>query len=344
MSAPSAPTSSGRTRWPDVCAVMPAVNESRHLAHAVHSILDQDYPGRLDVVVAVGPSRDDTRAVADGLGAESSRVLVVDNPTGRTPAGLNAAIAATSHPVIVRVDAHGVLPADYVRTAVEVLESSGADNVGGLMAPEGTTPFESAVAWAMSSRWGIGDARFHVGGQAGEVDTVYLGTFTREVLQRLGGFDEGFVRAQDWELNHRIRLAGGRVWFSPDLRVTYRPRATPRALLHQFFTTGAWRFQVIRRYPETANVRYLTPPTVVVVLGAGTVVGLVGAVVGPPVLTVALLAPASYAAGVLGVTLVAARGLPAPARLRLPLVLCTMHLAWGAGFLREALGGRRSRG
>lgn len=320
--------------WPGVSVVVPVRNEERHLRGAVARILAQEYPGELEVVLAVGPSRDRTRAIAEEICAETEHVRVVDNPTGRTPAALNAAIAASSQPVVVRVDGHGLLPPGYVRTAVEVLQRTGADNVGGIMAPEGTTPFEQAVAVAMSSPIGIGGARFHVGGQEGPVDSVYLGVFRREVLERLGGFDESFVRAQDWELNHRIRQAGGTVWFTPELRVTYRPRSSVRALAEQFFRTGQWRRQVMARYPGTVSLRYLTPPVTTALIAVGTVVGVTGGLTGRRrARRLGLAMPAGYAVTVLGATAVEGRGLPARARAWLPVVLATMHLSWGAGFL-----------
>jgi succinoglycan biosynthesis protein ExoA len=317
--------------WPGVSVVMPVLNEERHLREAVLGILDQAYPGEMDVVLALGPSRDRTAQVAAELQREFPHVHVVENPTGRTPAGLNAAIAATRHPVVVRVDGHGRLPQGYVVTAVRVLQETGADNVGGMMVPEGTTPFEDAVARAMSSRLGIGGARFHVGGEPGPAETVYLGVFRREMLQRLGGFDESFVRAQDWELNHRIRSAGGLIWFSPDLRVTYRPRSSLKALATQFFRTGQWRRQVVRRYPDTASFRFLAPPAAVVAIGAGTLAG-VGGLVFPPFLW-GWAVPAGYAVAVLGATPVVAKGLPWPAKAWFPVVVATMHTCWGTGFL-----------
>ncbi len=217
-------------RPPGVAVVMPVLNESRHLRAAVRAILAQDYTGPMEVVLALGPSGDDTDKIAAELAGSDPRIRLVENPTGATPCGLNAAIEASTHEVVVRVDGHSMLPPDYVRTAVEVLVESGADNVGGIMAAEGVTPFEQAVARAMCSRLGIGGSRFHLGGQAGPAETVYLGVFRREILQRVGGFDPTLRRAQDWELNHRIRKAGGVVWFTPRLQVTYRPRADLRAL------------------------------------------------------------------------------------------------------------------
>lgn len=319
--------------WPPVSVIMPARNEERHLAAAVARVLDQDYPGGLEVVVALGPSTDRTEAVALSLAAADKRIRLVDNPDGRTPQGLNAAIKASRYDIVVRVDGHGLLSDRYISRAVEVLQETGAANVGGIMRAEGVTAFERAVARAMTSRLGIGAAPFHVGGEPGPADSVYLGTFRRDVLDRLGGYDEHFIRAQDWELNYRIRQAGETIWFTPDLAVTYRPRSTLRALAAQFFRSGQWRREVVRRYPETANRRYLAPPLVVAAIFVGTIAGVAALLGAPGWLAAGWLAPVGYAAGVLGASVVAGRGLRLRARLWLPAVLATIHLSWGVGFL-----------
>lgn len=301
-------------------------NEALHLAEAVRSVLEQDYPGALSVAVAVGPSTDGTEQVAADLAAEDPRVLCVDNPTGRTPAGLNAAVRATSSPVVVRVDGHAVLPPGYVRRGVELLEETGAVNVGGVMAAEGTTTFERAVAAAMSSPFGVGGGRFHYGGEPGPADTVYLGIFRREALERAGGYDEHFTRAQDWELNHRLRTHGGLVWFAPELRVTYRPRPTVRALARQYRDYGRWRRVVMRHHRDSVRWHYLVPPVTVLGLLAGAALVLLGQPVG-------WLAPAAYGAANLAASAVLGTKLRPAEAVRMPLVLATMHLCWGWGFL-----------
>lgn len=313
------------TAWPHVSVVMTVRNEAAHLAETLHAVLTQDYPGRLDVTVAVGPSGDGTGDVLRGL-ADDDRVTVVDNPAGITPTGLNAAIAASTGVVVVRVDGRAVIPPGYVRRAVELLDETGADNVGGIMGAEGETPFEQAVAAAMSSRFGTGDARFHYGGEPGPVDTVFLGAFRRSALDRVGGYDETLVRTQDSELNHRIRISGGTVWFSPELRVRYRPRGSLRALASQYFQYGRWRRVVARRHPDSLRWRQLVAPATVVGCAAGTAVGLSGRRWG-------WLAPGAYAAGVLVASAVTGRTLPTSVRVRLPAAFAAMHLPWGAGFL-----------
>ncbi|WP_245617232.1 glycosyltransferase family 2 protein [Knoellia subterranea] len=324
MSDPTGPHSDA-TAHPAVSVVMPVLNEGPHLEAAVAQVLAQDYPGEFEVVLALGPSTDDTDAVAARLAARDDRVRTVANPSGRTPSALNAAISASRHDIVVRVDGHAEIPADYLSTAVRTLAETGADNVGGIMQAVGRTDFERAVACAMRSRIGVGGGTFHLGGTAGPVDTVYLGAFRRSALDRVGGYDERYTRTQDWHLNLKLRQSGGTVWFTPDMAVTYRPRSTVGALARQYLQYGRWRRVVIREHPGTANARYLAAPTMVV---GTTAAAALGAVWAP-----ALVVPAAYAAGVTVGGLVISAGESLGTRLRTPVALATMHWAWGVGFL-----------
>ena len=326
---------------PAVSLVMPVRNEERHLAEAVRAVLSQDYPGDLELVLAVGPSHDQSDEISKRLAAADSRITVVPNPSGLIPSAVNAAVKASRYSVVARVDGHCLLPPGYLRTAVRALDETGADNVGGIMAAVGVTPFEQAVAWAMTSPAGVGASRFHTGGQPGPADTVYLGVYRRAAIEQVGGYDEAYQRAEDWEMNHRIRLAGGLIWFLPDLRVTYRPRASVRALALQYFHYGRWRRVVARQHAGTINRRYLAPPAAALAVAAGTLagaVGLAGLAAGsgggwPLIATAGFAVPLLYLAGILAVTGRAARGLPARVAVRLPVVLAVMHMCWGAGFL-----------
>lgn len=304
--------------------ILPVLNEEFHLAHAVNAILSQDYAGPMEVILAIGPSKDRTQIIAEELRAKDSRVVLVANPSGRTAAGLNLAIKESRYPVIVRVDGHAEIPENYISLAVEILNHSGAVNVGGVMGAVGVTKFERAVARAMRSPFGVGASRFHTGGQAGSVDTVYLGVFLRSALVAVGGFDERFTRAQDWELNYRLRQAGGIVYFDPRLHVTYRPRPSLKALSKQYFEYGRWRHVVIRRHQGTVNLRYLAPPFALL----GTVFSLIAGSIFSPL----WFAPAViYILFLLVASITISRNFNEI--LRLPLILLTMHMSWGAGYL-----------
>ncbi len=292
---------------PSVSVVVPAREATADLHRALAAIQDQTYENIVDIVVAAADP--ETARIAKD-------VTVVDNPAGTTPAGLNLAIASSQGKVVVRCDAQAKLPPDYVEIAVSILDETGADVVGGMQIPSGETKWERAIAGAMSSRFGAGDARYRIGGEPGAVETVYLGVFRRAALERVGGFDEDFVRNQDYELNHRIIRTGGTVWFDPRLRVEYRPRGSLRALARQYFGYGRGKRRFNRKHPGNLRSRQIAPVALIVALSAS---------VGLSVLeTSALLVPLGYAVSMLAVS---------SFNIRMALSLITMHLSWGLGYV-----------
>ena len=307
-----------------VSVILPVLNEENYLEAAISAILSQDYLGEFEVILALGPSRDQTSVIAENLRRSDARIILVDNPSGKTAAGLNLAIAKAKYPLIVRVDGHATSPSHYLTLATSLIHETGAVNVGGMMAAVGVTRFEKAVARAMRSPLGVGASAFHTGGKAGAADTVYLGAFRKSALQEVGGCDEKFTRAQDWELNFRLRSAGGLVYFDPRLQVEYRPRPRLRALAKQYLEYGRWRRAVSRRHSGTVNFRYLAPPTALLINLLSIFTGLlVSPIFLIPVISYSLLI-------IFGAVFI---GKSWSERLRLPAILSTMHMSWGLGFL-----------
>jgi glycosyltransferase involved in cell wall biosynthesis len=296
----------------NISFVMPVRDEEAYLQTAVESVYAQEVPGEMELVLAIAPSKDRTMQIAKELAVRFPGLQIVENPKGITPAALNLAIAKSKYEVVLRVDAHSELSPGYAKLALEVLNQTGAGNVGGMMVAKGKTDLQSAIAFAYNNRVGLGGGAFHVGGQAGPVETVYLGVFRKSVLGEVGGFSEVWIRGQDWELNQRIIKAGHQVWFDPRLQVGYYPRATFSELAKQFFKTGVWRGALTRQNPADSAVRYWVPPMLVASL-----------LFGLPLFAY-LMAIAFYS--------VFFTDLPTGQKLRLIAVLPTMHLSWGVGF------------
>ena len=311
---PTLPTWGQQLTNKTVSFVMPALNEEAYLEKAVESVLNQALPSyySLELIIALSKSRDKTARIAKKLEKQHEQVTVVSNKKGGTSAGLNLAIEQAIGEVIIRVDAHSELPVDYASLGIEILEQTKAANVGGKMLAVGQTDFEKAVAWAYGSRFGIGGGAFHVGGKAGPVDSVYLGIFDKKKLIEVGGFDEATVRGQDWELNLRLRQAGYTVWFDPRLEVTYRPRNSWLKLARQFYLTGKWRGKLARKGLQDQNLRYFAPPVLVFA-------------------SLFIFPIAIYLASIAVIALFAR--LDFGAKLRLFIVLPTMHYFWGLGFI-----------
>jgi glycosyltransferase involved in cell wall biosynthesis len=297
---------------PAVSLILPVLNEETHLRRCLHAIDGQTYPRIVEVLVADGGSTDRTRQVA----ASYPGVRVLDNPERVQAAGLNAALSQAAGEVVVRVDGHCVLSPDYVERCVAGLQATGAAMVGGMMVPvrEGGW-VQRAAAVAMSSRLGSGPARFHVGGSPGWVDTVYLGSYRTELARRIGGYDVAFVPNEDAEFAHRMREHGG-IWFDPSIRAGYVPRGSVAAVARQFVRYGRARATTVRRHPSSLSVRQLAAPL------------LVAGLLSPWRRWVAL----SYGTALTARASIELRRDP-PAAAGMLLVLPTMHLTWGLGFL-----------
>jgi len=325
---------------------MPVLNEARYLETAIATVLDQDYAGEKELILALGPSTDGTDAIVERLSAADPRITSVHNPETDIPVGLNLAIKASRFPIIVRVDAHSELEPGYTSRAVETLERTKAANVGGIMHARGKTAFQSAAARGYNSRFGLGGARYHGGGDEGPAESAYLGVFRREVLTEVGYFDESIRRGEDWELNLRIRAAGHSVWFDPALQVTYWPRESWTKLVRQFCATGIWRGELVRRYRGRNPWRFFVPPVLVLTVLASVVLGilqLTGVVSGWPsaVASLVYVGPAAYVLLVLVLAFIADRGSSFLDRWFFVVVLPTMHLSWGVGFILGLVRGAR---
>ena len=328
------------TEYPGVAYVMPVLNEADYLDEAVASILAQDYEGDKELVLALGPSTDETNLVAQRLAAQDSRITLVDNPQGRTPIALNLAIRNSTNPIVIRVDAHSELPASYTKQGIETLNRVGAHDVGGLMDARGRTALQRAIAAAYHSKFGFGGPAYHSGAPEGEAESAYLGIFRREVFEEVGYFDENMWRAQDWELCLRIRQAGHKVWFDPELKVGYYPRDNFPSLIKQSFASGTWRGEIARRFPEGKSLRHDLPPLLLAGIGVGIGSALIQPLAGErlpkPVnflLTLSKAIPVLYGA----CTLLAgfrAKGEGLKEKLLTAASFPAIHLPWAAGYIK----------
>lgn len=328
-----------------VSYVMPVLNEADYVESAIRSVLEQQYAGPVEIVLALGPSHDGTRQIVERLATADDRIRLVENPGMDIPIGLNLAIRACRYPYVIRVDAHTELANGYTSHGIDTLERTGAASVGGIMVATGRPGFQIAVARAYNSRFGLGGGAYHGGhAAAGPAESAYLGVMRADALAEVGGFDETLRRGEDWELNYRFRRLGKTVWLDPELRVKYWPRSTPSRLARQFFATGVWRAELVRRLGSRNPLRFFAPPVLVIVTAlaviaiplyaTGVLHGILGWIaalvyLGPLLYLLLLLSAASRSSG-------------GPAdRLRFMAAIAIMHFSWGTGFLRGIVRGAR---
>jgi succinoglycan biosynthesis protein ExoA len=245
---------------PFVTLAVPCLNEAHHIEACLDTIFHQEYPAdRFEVLVADGGSTDGTREILARAAAREPRLKVIDNPRRVQAAGLNEILAVARGEVIVRMDVHCEYASSYVRACVDVLERTGADNVGGAQRARAQTRFQKALCAALTSPLGIGGARYRDEKAEGFVDTVFLGAFKRRVFETVGLYDPAAITNEDAELNQRLRAAGGRVYLSRDVVVHYYPRTSLPALAKQYFKYGRGRARTVLKTRQWPGFRPILP-------------------------------------------------------------------------------------
>lgn len=337
--APVSSTELGTVRL--VSAIAPCRNERAAIDAFCACVLAQKLPPgwRMELLVADGMSDDGTRDTLAEWAGRTPCLKLIDNPGRIVSTGLNAALKQARGEVIVRLDIHTQFAPDYIAECLMALQRSGADNVGGPWVADGKGETGSAIAAAFQSRWVVGGARSRDTTYEGEVDTVYLGCWPRASFDRFGDFDEALVRNQDDEHNLRIRLGGGRIWQSGQIRSAYRPRDSLAALFMQQRQYGYWRPFVMKKHGQPGSVRQLIP----MVFVAACLVSVLALPWSWGPLAALMLAYGLYLAVVSVQTARQAHELSMISRL--PPVIAAYHVGYGIGTWQGVIdlaGGRRT--
>jgi succinoglycan biosynthesis protein ExoA len=305
-----------------VTVVVPARNEEDGIGECLRSILAQDHD-RLQVLVVDGRSEDGTRAAIDEAAGGDDRVEVLDNPQRTIPHALNVALQEARGRWLVRVDAHSTVPSGYVSRAVAHLRSGRWGGVGGRKDAVATTPAGKAIAVVLGSPLGVGGSLYHHGREMRPVDHIPFGAYPTALLEAIGGWDERMLANEDFELDHRLRLAGHELLFDPELRIAWRSRQSLGDLFGQYRRYGRGKALVALKHPGSLRVRHMAPP--LFVAGVALTPWLHRRAFGG--LTLA------YACFVGGASAALARRLEdRDARRYLPGVFPCMHLGYGMGF------------
>ncbi len=324
---------------PKVSIIVPCFNEQSTIRLLLESLCSQTYPrADMEVIIADGMSQDGTRDAIAAFQREYPElgVRVVDNPPRNIPSGLNRAIQASRGELIVRFDGHSKPYPDYVEKCVLAHEAGRGDNVGGVweIQPGASTWAAKSIAVAAAHPLGVGDAMYRLAASASEVDTVPFGSYRRDLVERIGGYNEALLTNEDYEFNVRIRKSNGRVWLDPAIRSVYFSRATFGELIRQYWRYGYWKLRMLRSFPGTVRWRQALPPLFVLSLIFLILVSFFY----PPawrllgvelILYFSVLLLAGFHAAIKHRKLYLLPGLP--------LAIAAMHISWGSGFLWSML-------
>ena len=325
----------GRKMTVEVSVIIPCYNEEATIGLVLDALYHQTFPrDRFEVVIADGMSSDATRSVISEfhLNHPGLYITVVDNVARTIPSGLNLAIRNSSGRYIIRLDAHSIPDHVYITTCVELLNAGAGDNVGGMwiIKPGGEDWQARSIAEAATHPLAVGDARYRLGGEAQAVETVPFGAYRRDLISKIGGYNEALLTNEDYEFNVRIRQAGGVIWFDPKLWTTYIARSNFRELARQYWRYGYWKARMIKNYPSTLRWRQLLPPSFVLSI---LVLFLVGILVPYAWILLAIEIGVYLLVLLLVGTIGSIQKKSVGFALGLPVAISTMHVSWGTAFL-----------
>jgi succinoglycan biosynthesis protein ExoA len=322
----------------DVSVLVPVRDEARVIGETAQSILAQRFDGAVEFLMIDGGSRDGTRAIIEGLAQRDQRVTILDNPRGDLASALRIGLEAARGEFVAKFDAHTHFPMSYLQCGVDRLRRGDVNWVSGPAIPTGTNRFSRLVALALGTRLGVGGSRkwsspdpHALDGVEKDLDTgVFSGIWRRSVLERLGGWQQGWPVNEDSELASRFIAAGERIVCLPSMGAHYIPRESVQGLSRQYFRYGYYRVKTARHHPASMRPSHLAPP---LLLGA-TALSFLG---GRRMRTCMRLGPAAYLILQAVVCARVARTRGSRDAVLLPAVLTTMHASFGAGYLAGCL-------
>jgi glycosyltransferase involved in cell wall biosynthesis len=321
---------------PRISIVIPTHNEEDYILECLDSLVDQFVIQNAEIIVADGMSQDQTRDLIRQYQHDHPRVRMnlIDNPAKHQSYGTNLAIKNSHGEIIAWAGAHSIYPKNYVKRCVDLLEKTGADNVGGAIYPKWKNRFQHLVATAVSHPFGVGNARFRLGNFNGYVDTVFPGTFRKSTFEKIGGFDP--YTNQDAEFNLRILKSGGKIYMDSSIRIGYFPKDSLPALIRQYFNYGRGRCRTTLKHKKFTSLRQIVPTLLVSGLAGSLVIGIIF----NPIF---LFFPAAYLASDIGVSFLALKenSLPFKDVITLAAIFASMHIFWGLGFIGYLVGFRR---
>lgn len=316
--------------YPSVSLLVAVRNESEHIQDCISSIIAQTYPyEKLEVIILDGGSTDGTSQIVKALIKELANLRFIENPKTIQSAAWNLGLENCTGEIISIVSGHVILAPDYVVKAVETLQRTGADMVGGTTRAISTELVGQAIALAMSAPFGVGGARHRYTNVEEETDSVFMGFCHRSVYEKIGNFDEELVRNQDDEFSYRLTKAGGRIVCNPEIVSYYHTRSTLKSLWKQYFQYGFYKVRVLQMHPAQMRLRQFVPLAFVLTLMAGIVLTIFTPWGWMPL--TALLS--AYLLANLAASFITAKKQGWRYFLLLPFAFATLHISYGLGFL-----------
>jgi succinoglycan biosynthesis protein ExoA len=259
----------------NVSVIIPAYNEENYIRKAVLNVVNQAWPGNIEILIVDGGSTDQTVPLLEELQKElpeNRSLKVLHNPARHIPISLNLACENAAYDIIVRTDAHTYVPESYVSQQVQALKKIDFKGIAGgriEIFPGAPTCMAEAITISVGHPLGVGNALYRTfkgsGGELLEVDTVPFGAFAKALWKELGGYDETLLFDEDYDFNFRAKKAGYRIVLNPEIVLEYFSRKDLGLLWKQYYRYGYWANQTMQKHKIIPSIRRFIPAVFVLV-------------------------------------------------------------------------------
>lgn len=316
-----------------VSALLVTRNEQDYIEKSLLSLIHQTYPkDKYEIIIIDGESTDNTVGIVERLIKEYKRdsfdIRLISNPKHILSAGWNLGIKAAKGEYVVRIDAHAEAPEDFIEKGVQTIESiKDVVCVGGKLITKSINNDGDIVSKVLSSPFGVGNSSFRVSDKPSYTDTAVYGLYKKEVFNQVGYFNEQYVRNQDIELHSRIRAAGGKFYFNPDICCTYFSRSSVKKMLGQAFGNGKWNMVLLKNQNSALRFRHMVPFAFVLFLFSTIILGFINVwfwIASLSVLTLHLL---------IGTIAAIKKTSKVMEVLEMPFLFLGLHFSYGMGYL-----------
>lgn len=316
-----------------VSFIVVALNAGDKLNNLIKDIIKQDYEHEnIEIILVDGNSNDNTKEVMIGFknsGHNFARVCVLDNPHKILPCGWNIALKESRSDVILRVDAHSSIPTNFIRKNVECI-LGGEKIVGGHRNSiiDEKSSWQKTLLIAETSLFGSGIASYRRTKEKKYVSTLAHAAYSREVFQKVGGYDERLARTEDNEMHYRMKNAGYKFLLDPEIQSFHHARNSFSKMLKQKFLNGYWIGLTLGISPNCFSFYHFVPFFFIL-----SIIGGIGFCVSGTVLPLVILATIYFAFNILNTLVSIITKKFEVSYLSLPLLFFMLHLYYGVGTL-----------